>query len=365
MRRAWAAVSVAAVVFVLAPVSAGAQVPERRWQLDILGGLSLFDLPSSGEVALPPPGPLLPTSGLTNPSRRVPTWFLGDGASLLNGTNAEFGIAERLAPLDPALNRLGLAGSNAPSFGLRVRRQMSPRWSVEFGTELHAGAVEVDPDLLAAVEQARAGFEAGFTGLFTSGPFIDVSVSAEAAISGRSSRELVFSATVRRTFGSDSPGAVTPYLTFGAGVLHRLGDLPRVVLTGDYAFTASTGQGQASFAESDTLTIRYEQGVNLVGIIGGGLSRRLTERTGLSLDGRVYLGRQTLTMRLDSAPVVETRTPGAFIESFTTPAVQFSNNSTTGRDSTLSGTPLNGFKAFTTNGLQIRYVVTAAWQIRF
>lgn len=352
-------------MFFVEPVNAGAQVPERRWHLDVLGGLSLFDLPSSGEAALPPPGPLLPTSGLTNPSRRVPTWFLGDGASLLNGTNAGFGVAGRLAPLDPALNQLGLSGSNAPAFGLRIRRQMSPRLSLEFGTELHAGAVELDPDLLAAVEQARAGFEAGFTGLFTSGPFTNVNINAETATSGTSSRELVFSAAVRYTFGAGSSNTVTPYFTLGGGVIHRLGDLPRVALTGDYQFTVSTPQAQVSFSESDSLTIRYEQGANLVGIIGGGLHRRLSDRTGLSLDGRAYLGRQTLTMRLDSAPEVETRTPGAFIESFTTPAVQFSNNSTSGRGSTLSGVPLNGFKAFTTNGLQVRYVVTAAVQIRF
>ena len=71
-----------AVATVLLPANAAdAQTSDRRWQVELLGGLSIFELPTSGEAALPAAGPALPTSGPTNPSRRIPTWFLSDGAS--------------------------------------------------------------------------------------------------------------------------------------------------------------------------------------------------------------------------------------------------------------------------------------------
>src|SRR5690606_17345786 len=126
-----------------------------------------------------------------------------------------------------------------------------------------------------------------------------------------------------------------------------------------------TATTQETFAESDALTLRYTQGLNMVGIAGGGFEQRLTERVGLTVDGRVYLGRQTLSLRLDSAPQVITQIPGAVVESFTTPAVQFSSNPATCRNSTLSGTPLDGFQAFATSGLQTRVSVTAGLVIRF
>jgi hypothetical protein len=351
-----------ALVVLLAPVTAGAQSPERRWQVEGFGGLSLFDLPTSGDAALPPPGPSLTTSGPTSPSRRIPTWFLGDGASLLNGANAEFGVASRLVPLDAALASLGLSGSNAGAFGLRISRTLSSRWSLELGAELHSGGAELDATLLDAIEQARGSFETAFTGLFTTGPFTNVTVNSTASIANRSSHELAVTGVVRFAVAG---GDFAPYLTLGGGLVRGLGDLSTATLTGDYDFTFSTEQGQAQFTESDSLTVRYEQAAHLVGIAGGGVRRRLTDRIGLTIDGRVYLGNQTLTLRLDSSPTVTTRTPGDVVESFTTPAVQFSNNSSTGRDSTLSGTPLNGFAAFTSRGLQVRYLVTAGLSLRF
>ncbi|MBM3749653.1 MAG: hypothetical protein FJW21_00525 [Acidimicrobiia bacterium] len=362
MRRWVALGGLLTMVGLLVPTMADAQTTSRRWQVEAFGGLSVFELPTSGDAALPPTGQTLPTSGPTNPSRRVPTWFLGDGASLLNGTNAEFGVASRLVPLDAALGRIGLTGSGAPVTGVRVKRTLTSRWSLEAGAEIHNGSVDIDRQLLDAVEQARAGFEQAFTGLFTSGPFTGVRVDASSDITGATSRELALTAAVRLALGD---GHFAPYVTLGGGFIRRIGDLPRATLAGAYQFTVSTSQGQAQFAESDTLTIRYEQGTNLVGIAGAGFSQRLTDRMSLTIDGRAYLGQQTLTLRLDSAPMVTTRTPGVFIESFTTPAVQFSNNPASGRDSTLSGTPLNGFQAFTTSGLQVRYQVTAGVALRF
>ena len=88
------------------------------------------------------------------------------------------------------------------------------------------------------------------------------------------------------------------------------------------------------------------------GFLGGGLARPL-------------LGQHTPAPRPASEPTLAPGTPEGCIESFTTPAIQFSNNRTTGRESSLTGAPLQGFKAFSTAGLQTRYIITAGLFVRF
>ena len=46
---------------------------------------------SEGSVTLPPAGAPIVTSSPIFPSRQVPSWFFGDGATLLNDVNADFG----------------------------------------------------------------------------------------------------------------------------------------------------------------------------------------------------------------------------------------------------------------------------------
>ncbi|HUR19301.1 MAG TPA: hypothetical protein VMZ90_00745 [Vicinamibacterales bacterium] len=342
-----------------APAAAQSATSARRWQVEAVGGLSLFELPKDGTATLPPAGPPLTTSGPTNPSRQVPTWFIGDGAMLLNGVNAEFGIAARITPLDSAISTLSLRGANAPAVGLRLRRIMNDRLSIEFSADLMPGSRELSPELVAAVEQTRASFVSAFNGLLTSGPFTKTGVNASATTSNGSSRDLATTLAAQWRFKA---GQFEPYLTLGGGLVHNVGSSPSVTLFGQYHFYIAD---TVPISESDSLRLRYEQGTALVGVVGGGFRRALSERLGVSVDARVLLGKQTLNLRLESTPAVVAAAPPGFIESFTTPAIQFSNNSSTGRASTLSGEALDGFKAFSTSGLQTRYVVTAGIFLRF
>jgi hypothetical protein len=321
--------------------------------------LSRFELPKDGTATLPPAGPPLITSGPTNPSRRVPTWFLGDGALLLNGVNAEFGVASRIAPLDAAIATLGLSGTNAPAFGVRVRRVVSDRLTLELSADMMPGSRELSPELLDAVEAARASFVSAFSGLLASGPFINPSVNAAAAVTNGSSRDLATTLAAQWMFKA---GSLQPYVSLGGGLVHNAGDLPVITLTGNYRFNI---QGTVPINETDVLRLRYDQGTALVGLVGAGVRRALSDRLGFSLDARLLLGQQTLTLRLDSTPTVAPGTPEGFVESFSTPAIQFSNSKNTGRESSLSGEPLNGFKAFSTNGLQTRYIVSAGLFLKF
>lgn len=359
LARSGAGIGATLLAVMLATPAFAQTATTPRWEVEGFGGLSLFELPTGGTAALPPAGPPLTTSGPTSPSRRVSTWFLGDGSNLLNGVNTEFGIASRITPLDNALGSLGLSGTNAPAFGIRIRRGLTNHVALEVSADVLPGSRELSPALTDAVEATRASFEAAFTGLLSSGPFTAVSVSATAAMANQASRELATTAAVRWTLTS---GAVAPYITLGGGLVHQIGDLPSVTLTGNYRFQIL---GTVPINETDTLRLRYEQGTALVGVAGAGLRGSLSARLGFTIDGRVLLGPQTLTLRLDSEPAVTTGTPAGFVESFTTPAIQFSNNANTGRESSLSGTPLTGFKAFSTSGLQTRYLVTAGLVVRF
>ncbi len=350
-----------ACVLTLLAVPAAAQSPTStfRWHVEGVGGLSLFDLPTGGESALPRAGAPLTTSGPINPSRRVSTWFLGDGSNLLNGVNAEFGVSGRIASLDSALTSLGLSGNNASAVGLRIRRVLSGRLALELSADMLPGSRTVSPELTTAVETARASFVTAFSSLLSTGPFTNTSVAATTLVANPSSRDLATTVAAQWTIGTRS---FSPYVTLGAGLVHRVGELPSLTLTGTYRFNIL---GSVPISETDILRLRYEQGTALAGVVGVGVRRTLSDRLGFSFDGRLLLGQQTLALLLDSEPAVTTGTPEGFIESFTTPAIQFSNNRTTGRESSLSGPPLTGFKAFSTTGLQTRYVITAGLFVKF
>jgi hypothetical protein len=350
---------IAATVLIVMLMAVPAAGQTRRWQVEGFGGLSRFELPSDGTSALPPAGPPLTTSGPVNQSRRVSTWFLGDGSLLLNNVNAEFGIANRISPLDSALATLGLTGTNAPAFGIRVRRTLTRNLTLELSADMMPGSRELSPQLLEATEAARASFVSAFNGLLASGPFTAISVSATSEFSNRSSRDLATTLAVQWTFDVES---TQPYVSVGGGFVNKVGDLPSVALTGNYRFNIL---GTVPINETDSLRLRYDQGSALVGLIGAGVRRTFGDRLGFSADARLLLGKQTLTLRLDSTPAVTAGTPAGFIESFTTPAIQFSNNASTGRESSLTGAPLQGFKAFSTDGLQTRFMFTAGVFVRF
>jgi hypothetical protein len=338
--------------------------PPSKWRIDIVAGLSRFELPSDGTASLPGPGPTLQTSSPINPSRKVPTWFLGDGASLLNGVNQDFGVVSRITPLDAALGRMGIGGSNAPQVGVRLGRRLGDRWTLELSAEFLAGAADIDPALREAAEATVASFTPAFQALLSTGPFNGAEVSSTLSQSNATSRELAFTGALQFRVLS---GATQPYLTLGGGLISRVGDLPSLTLTGRYKFSVTPGllTVVVPFEETDALTLRFDQGTSLVGLAGAGLRHRISDRLGIVIDGRAYLGRNTMNLRLDSAAKITTGAPAGFIESFTTPAIQFSNATSTGRESSLSGTPLNGFKAFTTTGAQVRWSMTAGVTVRF
>lgn len=366
MRLTRLTLAVAAIVVstaARATVSAQAPPPspnQGQWELEFHGGIATANRPRGGTTTLPPPGAPILTSSPIFPSRETSTWFVGDGTTLVNDVAEEFGLAARLSPLERALDSIGAGTPTGAGFGARVRRAWKPRLLAEVSVDLLTGSSAVNDEFAAAVESSRSTFASTFTALFSTAPLAGVSTTATAALADGSRRELAVTGTIHYLFGR--PGGFEPYVGFGGGVITGAGDGATATVEGGYRFTLPGG---APISETDRATLRLTSRTAPVGVLAAGLRHDLSAHWGLQIDGRVWLGPATTRVALDTAPVATVATPAGFIESFTYPSVQFSNNGSTGRRSTLGGAALQNFDLFTGSGLETRVVITGGVFRRF
>jgi hypothetical protein len=313
---------------------------------------------TSGSSALPAPGAPIPTSSPLFPTRQTSSWLFGDGAVLLNGVNGAFGLTPRVQPLDSALTSLGL-DSTGPVVAFRLRRVLTPRFSAEFSVDVLGGAAHLSSSLVTAVGATSDSAKAALAALLGTGPFTNAIVDASSSTSNGTNRESATTGALVWRFWPHERW--NPYATFGGGVLSGVGDLPSATVQDSYRASIL---GTVPIAESDHVTLRYDRESAFVAVIGGGLRRDMSERWGLRADARVFIGGHSPRLLLDATPSVTPGTPPGFIESFTNPAIQFSNNPSTGRQSTLSGVPIQGFEAVGA-GRETRVVISAGWFLRF
>jgi len=351
MNRRWLVLSIVLAL----PSSLLAQ--DRRWEIEGYAGVLAAQPATAGSVTLPPPGAPIVTSTPTFPARATSSWFVGDGATLLNGVLEEFERASRIAPLDPLF--APLPPTHPAAFGFRVRRRVNPRVSLEVGVDAFGGSPIRAGDLTAIVDTARDSFAPAFTDLFASGPFARTAVAAQGSTDEGDLRETAITAAFNRDVGR--LGGLTPYFTVGAGAMVTHGALPSSTLQGHY-MTAILGE--ALIDETDRVAIRFTRATSMIVVIGGGARCDLSRAWGLRLDARVLVGPDTTRAVLDAQPIVARGAPAAFIESFTNPAIQFSNDPATGRRSSLSGDALQDFQAFK-GGVLARTLVTFGVSRRF
>ena len=356
---------VAGLVLALVAATPCAAQSARRWEVEGHGGLSRGSSSSDGTAALPPAGAPIPSISPLFPSRRTSSWFFGDGTEMLNAAAADLGLAARITPLDAALRTPGLDYASAAVLGVRVRRVLTPRFSAEVTFDVLPGSGDVSADLFDAADAAERSFEAAFRELFDSGPFASVNVTTQMASAGGSARELLLTGALNWQFGSGKSFA--PYLTFGGGLVAGMGDLSSIELTGSYEFmiVSQTGALVGPYHETDQMRMRFERGRSFVGLAGGGVRRDMSDRWGFRIDGRFLIGQENSRLLIDASPDVRLTSSGDFIESLTNPNIQFSNSPATGRQSTLSGEPIEGFVAFKATGIQTRVLVTVGVFVSF
>jgi hypothetical protein len=354
-RRRNIALAIGAIGILANAVPASAQ--PRRWEVEGAIGVAAGAL-SSGSSVLPAPGPPIATSSPLFPSRQTSSWLFGDGAQLLNSVNTAFGLSQQVQPLDSALQSLGLDATGlAVSF--RARRTLTRRFSLEFSLDLLAESAHLSDTLVSAASASRDSVKSAMTALLSTGPFANAVVDATSATGNGTSRGIATTGALVWQFRSGSAWA--PYATFGGGVLGGSGDLPSVTVQDTYRLSIL---GSVPIAETDRVTLHYEHDNALIGVIGGGLRHDVSDGWGWRVDGRVFVGGRSPRLLLDAAPSVTTGSPAGFIESFTNPSVQFSNNASTGRQSTLSGAPIQGFEAVS-GGRETRVLVTFGFFRRF
>lgn len=339
----------------LIPASIAAQ--DGGWEIEGYGGLVAGQSGSAGRATLPPAGAPLVTSNPTFPSRETPSWFFGDGARLLNGVNGAFDRPARIVPIDAVFGRL--ESSRVPVFGVRARRPLSARYALEVSVDAQVTPGVRAGALSGPVEASRASFTTAFTDLLASGPFAGVSVDATASTHAGSRREVALTGALVRTFRPSR--ALSPYVTIGAGVISGTGTLPSATLEGRYRFAVL---GELPIDETDRVSVRYARAAAFAAVLGGGVRRDLSRAWALRIDARVLFGPDTTRILVDAEPSSVRGVPAGFIESFTNPAVQFSNDPSTGRRSSLSGAGLQGFEVFS-GGFQARPVLTVGLARRF
>jgi hypothetical protein len=354
-----AAALLVAIAAAAAPASAQGTAA-GKWEIEAHGGFASATVPDGGSAAALPPATPFTTLGQSQ-SRRVSSWFFGDGTSLLNTVNATLSPGSRLTAIDPVITASAASRDSGANFGVRVARRIGSRYFAEAAVDVANTPLQFSQRALDGMQASSSTFITAFRGLFISGPSPNPNVTAPIATSGGSGREIVTTGV----FGVDllTRGSLIPYVVGGAGVAHSTGGQPSATITGNYTFSIPF-PGVPPLNETDRLTIRVVREANAaVGVFGGGVRYVASPRWGVRLDVRASVGGGSTDVVIDAAPSVATGTPGIILITPTTPSAVFSTSS--GVTSSLSGPAISGLKTFTGSGSSVRTNVTAGVYLRF
>jgi len=352
---------VLSLAFLLIPMAALGQ--GTTWEIQFHGGGAFASALSRGTGSLPAPGgPFTSVTGST--SRAVSSWYVGDGALLINEVLASFGVSERITPLDSTVNsRLGERG-NGGGVGLRVGREITPRFGAEFNLDITSASIDLVDDARAGIKASSDSFVPAFAdGLLSTGPFSNVTATSDFQAAAGTGHQIA--ATGALNINLTTRGRITPYATVGAGVIMNTGATPSVDLDGSYAFDVI---GFFPIAERDNVHVSHAIDDKVfIGVLGGGVKALLTQRSGIRVDARVHVGRQTVRTLLSADPdAVASADPATdlAVASFLTPVIQLSNSDASGR-TTLSGASITDFESFKADGLLNQVLVTIGYFWRF
>ena len=350
--------------------SAGGEA--SKWEIEVHAGGVRVGTPAEAKTAMPGPGESF-TAANGRPSRYVSSWYFGDGAALANQWAAAFTIlprTQRITPLDPVVTGSAARFSNTGSFGLRVGRRLTSRFTAELNVDDQPSTLKLSEGASRDIEASRATFASVWNEELTiDGTWLNPVVSSTSEIDDGSSGQIV--ATEALTMRLRRGGVVVPHITGGVGGLFNHGRAPNMTLEGKYSMTRIGQGGQVPvgtvvmFNEADTVTVRFVRPDRaLVGVVGGGFTYELSRRHGLRVDLRLHLTSNAVDTEVSAAPSVTTGAPGTVmtIGSATTPTVVFSN---TGSGATLSGPAITTFRTREGSGVQIDTALTVGYFWRF
>jgi hypothetical protein len=334
---------IACAVLLCSAAKASGQEP--AWEIEVHAGTLLLHDSTEGQGTLPGPGEPFQTLG--GRSRKVSSWYFGDGARLMNelvGVIAP-GAPARIVPIDGVLTAPLAERSNGIQFGLRVSRALTRRVDAEFNLDIHQGRLQVDRQALDALDISSASFEDVWRALAVDEPVAlqAADVSSVVTVEG-TGRQILTSGAL--SIKLRTSGTLVPYVTAGGGVVSNVGDRPSVVMEGRYRFQTF---GLFPLEEFDTVILRDATTDHvLAGIVGGGFKYFMTPRRGLRVDVRAHFGASATRTLVSATPRTPATPPFQIaLYSTTTPSLQISNASTA--SSTLSK-PLSDFESFSGHG---------------
>jgi len=331
----------------------------RRWEFEVHAGGGLANDPSLGGTSSLPAAGAPFTTTVGTPSRQVPSWYFGDGAALLNQVNAALGAGASIVPLDPVLGSSIISWPSGKTAGFRLGRTISRRLGAEFTLDYDFAKWQLSAPALAGTEATRASFATALNALIATGPFNAPTVTSVTTVTDHQGQQVF--ATGAININLRSTGNLLPYATAGAGVNVNVGSTPTFSLTGNYRFQVL---GLYPIAERDTTTVQSSVESKVVGVVGGGLKYYFSRRLGARFDVRAYVSRRAAGTVITARPSTATNTqPQIATATFTTPSVQFSNNSAVGQSSL--GGASNGFSTFDGSGTQSVVHVTGGLILRF
>ena len=363
--RCAAALAVAtAFIFSVAPAHAQGGAP-GKWEVEFHGGFASATTPSGGSAGTLPVATPLSTLPFSQPSRRVSSWFFGDGTALLNSVNANIGgvpLDARLTALDPVITSAAASRDSGGNFGFRIARRIGSRYFAEGTVDFADTPLKFSQEALDGINASSSSFVRAFRGLFASGPSQNPNVTAPVTFTGGNGHEVLTTGV----FGVDlvTHGRVIPYVVGGGGIAHATGDLPAATITGNYTFPIPV-PNIAPINETDKVAIRVVRDDNAaVGVFGGGVRYAASSRWGVRFDVRASVGGGASDVVIDATPSVATTTgTSVILVSPTIPSAVFSTSQSF--NSSLSGPAISGLKTFSGSGSSVRTNIVGGVYFRF
>ena len=337
---------------------------DPKWTFEVFGGGG-FGGSAGGDAPTEFPAGASFTTESGFPSREVPSWYFGDGAVLFNQVRAQFQslfniTVPQLVSLDSLFADGAIERSGGATFGVRLMRKLSPRYSLEFGLQRSQGKLAFSDSGLTAIEAARASFDQAFRGLLGTIPQTGLQVSSTAEIPDAVTAPQVALTAVLNIALSPAKRPLAPYVSVGAGRVTNSAETISLSLRGSYQFRFFDSN---PFNETDSVTIRTsDRESSFIGVFGGGALYELSPRQGLRFDLRIHVGSSGVATELDASPTVLTRTPILALPSITNPSIQFSNTSTL--KSSLSGR-ISDQTVVAAGGMDTRFNLTVGYFFRF
>lgn len=319
-----------------------------KWEVEIHGGFMRSS--ESGGYSLFPSAEeyLLEGSGAQGyKSKRVSTWYIGEGATLLGASTSL--QDELIKPIVKPSDKL---------YGFRVSRSFNKWLGAEFTLD-RAGKLELTDEAIAGIKAADANFLKFWQRLNVPG---NTEASSSASISPNGGHQTfaigALVVNLPKAFG------MVPYVTGGAGVLITGDKTAGATLEGSY--------GGPSALETDTLSIAVKRSSNrkLAEMVGFGVKINLTSHVGLRVDARAYFHKNTTTTLVNAS---HTNTPNAaWVIKATprtgapaTPDIQRLNGPGVQSYSTLSGPAISNLKTYYGYGTQRTIPVSIGLFYRF